>query len=232
MTIIGFVINLVSILSILQFNFALASVASAFGVLWGVCSFVLCIINGFKFNTWYYQDVINNPGRKRSKKGLVMLVVSKMAVCLVMYMLLFILQPSYEDLVSDDTFSMQTGDIEPAEAYIDEEEKNSFQQSGEGEHVDSRVENVSDAINPQDIETAKQIIYEWFERHPLKQDIRVRYTNESIDFESDNGIYVKYELYMVQGELGVLCVDPYTGNMIMDSVTDAFGNRKTVQISL
>ena len=230
MLIIGFTISLIIIWNNLRGNFIFVSLALE--IIWGICSFVLCILNGFKFNMWYYQDVIKNPNKKRSKKGMGILIVSEIAVCAVIYMLSSILKPSYEDFVSNDFFKTQTEDIEFVESYTNEEERNSFQHSDNRKNIDNREESFNDTIDLKDIETAKQLILEWFERHPLKQDIRVRFTNERMDAESGISNYLKYELYVIQGEYGVLCVNPTTGDMIMDSITDDFGNRKSVQIPL
>ena len=79
-----FMVGLISMVGILQFNFALITIALVLGLVVGLGSVALNIINGFKFNKWYYQDVVSNPGKKRSRKGLWILLISEVTAVMVM----------------------------------------------------------------------------------------------------------------------------------------------------
>lgn len=72
--------SLIGMVATQIFNFTLIAVSSVLSIVIALWSLVLSIINGFKFNEWYYKDILNNPGKKRSRKGFWILLVSVIAV--------------------------------------------------------------------------------------------------------------------------------------------------------
>ena len=129
-----FMVEMISLVSILNFNLALLMIALILGLVVSLGIVVLSIINGFKFNQWYYQDVMSNPGKKRSRKGFWILLISEIA------MVVFLTMFSYVKIV-DLFFGNFTGEITDYEVtdtqteyenvnlsktYINEEEGISF----------------------------------------------------------------------------------------------------------
>ena len=129
-----FMVEMISLVSILNFNLALLTISLVLGLVVGLGSVALNIINGFKFNKWYYQDVVSNPGKKRSRKGFWILLISEIAV--VVFITIF----SYVKIIGlfSDNFTGEITDYEVTDTqteyenvdlsktYINEEEGISF----------------------------------------------------------------------------------------------------------
>ena len=79
-----FIVELVSMVGVWKFNFTLLSIALVLGIVVSIGGVALSIINGFKFNKWYYQDVVSNPGKTRSRKEFWILLISEILMALVM----------------------------------------------------------------------------------------------------------------------------------------------------
>lgn len=85
-----FMAEMISLVSILNFNLALLMIALILGLVVSLGIVVLSIINGFKFNQWYYQDVMSNPGKKRSRKGFWILLISEIAMVVFLTMFSYV----------------------------------------------------------------------------------------------------------------------------------------------
>lgn len=120
--------------------------------------------------------------------------------------------------------------ISLSQTYADEEKEFSFQYPSSWQHL-SEEDFVQDGIGSNDIETARRILIEWFQRHPIKHDITLRFTEEAVDTGYDRR-YLVYEVYIEQEEYGILRIDPGTGNMVMDSVSDSYGNWVSIQAAM
>lgn len=81
-------------------------------------------------------------------------------------------------------------------------------------------------------ETARQILLEWFDRHPLKHDIRIRFMNEAVNAGRGGERYLVYEVDTIWGEYGTLYVNPTDGDMIMEAITDGTGNWVSIHVSI
>lgn len=95
------IIALINVLASLKFDFGLMSIASG---LMGLCSLVqlgLQVINGMRFNEWFYQDVMENPSKKRTKKCLWVFSICQIAAIVLLNLISIIFKPSYEDLFGD-----------------------------------------------------------------------------------------------------------------------------------
>lgn len=68
------------------FNVILLALSLVLGIILSFCGFVLAITNGLKFNTWYYNDIMDTPEKKRSRKGVVILLV-----CVLVYILVCVI---------------------------------------------------------------------------------------------------------------------------------------------
>lgn len=80
---------------------------------------------------------------------------------------------------------------------------------------------------------ARPVIVDWFERHPLKGQIRIRFANE-LTYAGESGEkYLLYEIYWISGEkYGTFFVNPDNGDMVMDSVMDSNGKWSSIQESM
>lgn len=104
---------------------------------------------------------------------------------------------------------------------------------------------VTDAIEedivPYDVydqEAALQNMLDWFERHPLQHNIRIRFMEEAMDGGNVSDKYLKYELDMA-GELGTayelygsFYVNPDNGYMVMESIVDEWGKLTPIQVPM
>lgn len=78
---------------------------------------------------------------------------------------------------------------------------------------------------------AKPILVDWLQRHPLKHNLTVRFTQQAAD-AGDGTKYLLYEMYIDQEEYGFLGVNPDHGDIVMDSVLDGAGNWITIQTAM
>lgn len=89
-----------------------------------------------------------------------------------------------------------------------------------------------------DQEAALQNMLDWFERHPLQHNIRIRFMEEAVDGGNGSGKYLKYELDMAEEldtayELyGSFYVNPDNGDMVMESTTGGWERIKSVQVPM
>lgn len=97
-----FIIAMMSTLGGLRFNLTLVFISS---ILMGVCALVqlvLQIMNGMHFNKWFYQDVMENPNKKRTKKGLWIFIACQIVAIALLEMIAVIFRPSLDDIFDDD----------------------------------------------------------------------------------------------------------------------------------
>lgn len=80
-------------------------------------------------------------------------------------------------------------------------------------------------------EAANLVLLDWFDRHPLMEDIIVQFMNQSVKDEN-GGVCLMYEMYMAQGRYGIFSIDPDSGDMTMDSFFDNDGNWLSVQVPM
>lgn len=111
-----------------------------------------------------------------------------------------------DEAISDETIGYETNSDE---AFSGEE---------------SEPADIDDTLYAGYAETAKQIILEWFDRHPLVHNIHIQYANDIVDAEDGRGKYLAYGMYMGGEEYGIFYLNIDNGDMIMDSITDIYGN--------
>lgn len=80
-------------------------------------------------------------------------------------------------------------------------------------------------------DAAKPILVDWLQRHPLRHNLKVRFTRQAAD-AGDGTKYLLYEMYIDQEEYGFLGVNPDHGDIVMDSVLDGAGNWITIQTAM
>lgn len=225
-----FMVSLIGMVGVSRFNVAAVVAAAVLGVVTGLASAVLSIVNGFRFNKWYYQDVINNQGKKRSRKGFWILLVSGIGVMILAVAVPQYLRARHYDVSVDEW---------PYDGVYDkqaEDDDVSLTESKDGYSIlattppsDGMAE---DAIYAEEQETAEQRLLEWFEGHPLKHDIRIRFMDEALDGTNDGSRYLKYELDMEYQRYGIFYVNPDNGDMAMDSILNSYGSLVPIQTSM
>lgn len=185
----------------------------------------------------------NIPEKKNSQKISLGIIGSVVVIAMIAIVLILRGRTKYsnellfDDLPATRFFEMTRDEvinkkerISLSQTYADEEKEFLFQYSSSGQHL-SEEDFVQDGIGSNDIETARQILIEWFQRHPIKHDITLRFTEEAVDTGYDSR-YLVYEVYIEQEEYGILRIDPDTGNMVMDSVSDSYGNWVSIQAAM
>ena len=214
----------------MNFNMILMGITSVLGLLLGIGGLVLSIVNGFKFNEWFYQDVINNPGKKRSRKGLWFLIAAEIAIIVILQLTGRLVAKhvidSYVDYYdeSDDDLdnSLNAGFYEDSLDDANEDllvEHSEDLVSIQGEDIEDSMMDVAQYEG-----AVREIIMEWFSRHPLQHNFRIEFMNETMNAEDGSGIYLNYEMYWGDDEwYGSFCVNPASGDMIMDSMIMATG---------
>lgn len=316
-----FIVSLISIASTLNFNMALMGITSVLGILLGIGGIILCFVNGFKFNGWFYQDVVSNPEKKRSKKGVWILIAAEIAAMAFLRLVPDMLTPSYNDSIEDltvglpeeDSITVQSEDAaattsnESAKLITaDEAEKlvqhwlidhpiypefQSMLSSLEGEVFDNEGNDswkfdlwldgeeyagilvnkeggriiieysiwnendrtfTSDQLPleqwytdvylmaaagstyecDEDEKAAREVLLDWFDRHPLMHDIRIQFMNGIADAGSDGDKYPMYKMYADGEESGIFYVNLDNGDMVMDSVIDSSGNQISIQMPI
>lgn len=137
--IVVFAGQMLNVLGAAASNSSLVSISLIMRGIGWLCSFVLSIINGLKFNTWYYNDVIKNLEKQRSRKGLWIYLFSVVAVSIIAWIFSaavpYVFEPANEDIYNDystkfsygDSSYEHTGNIELSETYKSEDEGFSFQ---------------------------------------------------------------------------------------------------------
>lgn len=236
--IVNFGASFIGLLARINYNHTLTVVSSALGIVAGIYGSIMCIVNGFCFNKWYYQDVINNPGKKRSRKGLWFLIVAEIAIVVILQLTGRLVakhvMESFDDYYdeSDDDLDNDLNDDFYEDSYGDSDD-DSIDDADEDllvEHSEDLVsiqgENIEDSMidTAQYEESAREIITEWFSRHPLQHNFRIVFMNETADTEDGSGIYLNYEMYWDDDEwYGSFYVNPASGDMIMDSMITATG---------
>lgn len=148
----SFTVSLVSVLGALHFNPVLIGITTFLSVVLSIVGIALSIINGLKFNEWFYRDVVSNPGKQRSKKGFWILLVSEVVAAVMILLLPSIFSPSYDDLVSDDSFGTVTGT--------------------EASNVDT------DSVNSWD--AAGELVEQWLDTHPIGYETRLKALDNAI----------------------------------------------------
>lgn len=78
---------LINIIAMRTLNWRLLSITSILFVVIGLWSLVLHILNGFKFNKWYYQDIVNNPNKTRNKRNFWILLISEIIAIILLFLL-------------------------------------------------------------------------------------------------------------------------------------------------
>ena len=78
---------------------------------------------------------------------------------------------------------------------------------------------------------SKPILLDWFDRHPLVHDIRIRFMNEVIYIDG-GGRYLMYEMDTIWGKYGTFYINPDNGDIIMDSIIDDYGSPISIQIPM
>ena len=101
---------------------------------------------------------------------------------------------------------------------------NLFSLYDEGYEELSQIDADLSENNGEEEEAAREILLEWFDRHPLKHDIRIRLLSEAANAGASQERYFTYGIDTIWGEYGILYVNPADGDMIMESVTDGTGN--------
>lgn len=96
---------------------------------------------------------------------------------------------------------------------------------------ESEVVTFDEALHADYEEAANSILLDWFDRHPLMQNIIVQFMNQSVKDENES-ICLVYEMYMAQGRYGIFNIDPDSGEMTMDSFLDNDGHWSSVQVSM
>lgn len=82
-------------------------------------------------------------------------------------------------------------------------------------------------------EAARPLVLDWFERHPLRDNIRIQFMNELTDTGEGRGNYLVYKLYAITGEeYGIFLVNPDIGDIIMDSLINNSGKWQSIQVSM
>lgn len=233
-----FIVSLVSIFNVMNFSMILMGITSVLGLLLGIGGFVLSIVNGFKFNEWFYQDVINNPGKKRSRKGLWFLIVAEIVMIVILQLTGRLVakhvidsfgdyyDESDDDLdsnLNEDFYEDSYGDLD--EDFLDDANEDLLVEHSEdlvsiqGEDIEDSMKDVAQYEG-----AAREIIMEWFSRHPLQHNFRIEFMNETTNTEDGSGIYLNYEMYWGDDEwYGTFHVNLDTGDMVMDSMIMATG---------
>lgn len=388
LSVVGIIGQLLNTLGEASFDFALINISLIINVMVLLCNLVLSIVNGLKFNTWYYQDVTRNPEKRRNRKGLWIYLVSTSVASIAICAIPYVVTPSYENLYDDsyenpyknssEEFSNEDlPNIELSEIYTNEKEGFSFRHPLSWQHLSEtdfairkemlggdslileiyslddleygesyyasymqvlkapvnltfqgtiddfqrdlseRMDDVeviglsdieldgfparklsylfndngqtcavieyyyviddimyvirfytfqgyfnkyeplfnaimdtytitaTDAVEedivPYDVydqEAALQNMLDWFERHPLQHNIRIRFMEEAVDGGNGSGKYLKYELDMAEEldtayELyGSFYVNPDNGDMVMESTTGGWERIKSVQVPM
>lgn len=80
-------------------------------------------------------------------------------------------------------------------------------------------------------ENARQILIDWFQRHPLTHSLKVKFTN-TVEDAGDGTSYLLYEMYIKQEKYGILKVNPDSGEIIMDRGPDYTGTPAAVQTTM
>lgn len=82
-------------------------------------------------------------------------------------------------------------------------------------------------------ERARLVLFEWFDRHPLIDSIKVEFMNEIADANTGGDGYLVYEMFTIEGEeYGMIHVSPDSGEILMDSIMDVTGQWSPVQITM
>lgn len=89
----------------------------------------------------------------------------------------------------------------------------------------------NDAILSASEEAAKQILMDWLLRHPLKHNCKVEFLKQTAD-AGDGTSYLLYEMYLDQEEYGLLGVNPDSGEIVMDTILDGYGNPVTIKAAM
>ena len=106
-----FAVSLLTTVGILKMNVALMAIGPILIMVVGVGALILNTLNGINFNRWYYQDVVSNPGKKRSRKWLWIMIVCEVAVIVFVQVLVpRILLKSLNDAYSADWLDEESYD--------------------------------------------------------------------------------------------------------------------------
>jgi len=85
----------------MNWNFTLIRITSKLQGLCFLAEIGLQVVNGMNFNKWFYQDVMENPDKKRKKSGLWSFIGCQIAAFALLSLIPVIFKPSYEDLYDD-----------------------------------------------------------------------------------------------------------------------------------
>jgi hypothetical protein len=79
-------------------------------------------------------------------------------------------------------------------------------------------------------ETARTIIEDWFDRHPLMQNAMVQF--EDTGYEDGGDIYLSYGLYTSNGEIGIFGVNVSQNDITMNSMVEDNGAWSDIQVPM
>lgn len=226
-----FVVSVTATVGALKFHLILMAVSSVLMIVIGISAAILSIMNGMKFNKWYYQDVIDNPGKKRSRKGFWILLICEMLGIVVSSVLLpRILSKSFQDDYagdwSDDELYGESFDYGDDDAIDDK----TFE-AGDNAIGGETPEIATVAVDEATAETALQILLDWFQRRPLMHNVKVEFMEQAVE-AGDGTSFLLYGMYLEQKEYGVFGINPSTGDIVMDSIVDDGGNIATIQAEM
>lgn len=214
-------------------------VALCLSIVFGIGGVVLNILNGINFNKWYYQDVVDNPGKKRSRKGFWILLVCEAAAVAVPQVLFLrmLAEPVHGDYAagwSDDRLygeEYSYGDTIADEAAGAEDDAVNGMAPGASEETDEVPEIGAVAVDEASVDAALQILVDWFQRHPLMHDIKVESMEEALD-AGDGTIYLLYLLYIEGEEYGFFGVNPDAGDVVMKLLPDSQGDLIEIHVPM
>lgn len=118
--------------------------------------------------------------------------------------------------------------MEAAFTNSDVEETNNKDNNDNKEATDVQVENNISYGDYED--TARIIIEDWFDRHPLMQNVMVQF--EDTGYEDGVDIYLSYGLYTSDGEVGIFSVNVSEDEIIMDSIVQQNGKWSDIQVPM
>ena len=112
---------------------------------------------------------------------------------------------------------------------------NLFCMYDEGYEIDAESEytGINEDFYAEYEEAARPVIIDWFERHPLRENIRVQFMSEIANAGEGKYGYLVYEMYSISGEeYGIFYVNPENGDMMMDSLMDSSGKWLSIQVPM
>lgn len=206
---IYFIVTLIGNISVMKFNFKLIGITSVLGTLLSMGGIALCIVNGIKFNEWFYQDVINNPGKKRSKKGVWILIAAEIIAAGILFFVPRMFAPSYDGLIGDGPVDDGLTDDE----LIDDLD---YELSEESENITAEM--YPESAQPVTADEALRMIEHWLIDHPVYPDFPSN-LSPSIDeeaYDDDGNDSWEFELWVDGEEYARIFVNKDDGDIIIE----------------